>query len=211
MTTLLIRTKAPKYLQSFFYLISIVMLFAPGGKLIAQDTSVRTKKILSRLTLAGGLGLGVPEQRGNYGFGSYVEFAIQKRESLYAIGVRELIEFDIFSTSNVQNKVGSVDLTYGKAYTKGNFYASLNAGFGYTTVVVKGSLISRQGGWLFSHSIYEKLSANTIGIPISCKIMWLPAKFYGIGLELYANLNGVNSFYGFNMAHQFGKLRPVMK
>ena len=208
---ILVIAGVPKYLQSFFRLFFIVMLFASGGKLIAQDTSAPTKKILSRLTLAGGLGLGVPDQQGNYGFGSYVEFAIQKRESLYALGVRELIEFNFFSTSNVQNKVGSIDLTYGKAYTKKNFYASLNAGFGYTTVVVKGEFISRQGSWLFGHSIYDKLTKNTLGIPVSCKIMWLPAKFYGIGLEIYANLNRVNSFYGFNMAHQFGKLRPANK
>lgn len=176
----------------------------------AQDTLTEDKKLYYRLTLGAGIGAGYPQQDG-FGTGGTLEFALQKQKNAYSIGVRGIEEFEIFAYSNVPNSINSIDITYGKVFKNKSFYTSISAGAGLVTGVQKGKFISGSGGWFNSNSNYEKITHHTIGFPISAKIFWVPLSFTGVGLELYANINSKNTFYGINLCRQFGKLRPPIK
>lgn len=172
----------------------------------AQDTLKVDNSLYYRLTIGGGFGGGnsIPED----GIGANIEFALQKQKSVFAVSVRGMEEFMLFSNSNVVKSITSADITYGIIFKRKALYTSISAGVGWVTNVQEGKLLSREGGWLFSSYTYEKLTYHNIDFPISAKIFWVPLKFYGIGVELFVNINK-NTFYGINFCHQFGKLRPA--
>lgn len=190
---------------------TLFLLLVSLGLGMAQDTLKINEKFY-RLTLGGGFGSGYPLQEDDFGIGGNLDFTIQKNNSIYTLGIRVVTEFVLFESSNVDNSINSVDLTYGKVFKGGCFFSSISAGIACVKSEHKGKLLSREGGWLFATYTYEKIKHYTIGFPLSVKIFWVPLRFYGLGTELYANLNTVNPFYGINFCHQFGKLRrPKIK
>lgn len=181
------------------------MFFIPSK---AQDSFRKHKKLNYRLTIGAGFGSGYPSQEENDGISVTAEFAIQREKNVYALGLRSVFEFDFLSTSYPNNSISSIDITYGKVLINGKFFSSISAGIGFIEGIEKGKFLSTDGtGWFAPH-YYEKIRFYTIGIPITAKMFWVPLRFYGIGLELYVNINIKNTFYGIIFCHQFGKLRP---
>ena len=190
-----------------FQALLLLIALLHGNFIKAQDTSKIAIPLYYRLTLGGGLGKGYPLAENDFGIGGIIEFAVQKKTSIYSFGIRGLGELAIFDQSNVNNSISSAEITYGKVFQARSFFAALSAGAGYISALQKGELLSREGGWFSSVSTYQKISYHTIGFPIAAKIFWLPARVYGIGIELYVNINSRNTFYGINFCHQFGKLK----
>lgn len=97
--------------------------------------------------------------------------------------------------------IRSYDLTVGRVLKNNNFFSSLNLGIGY----VDGET------WHELADGYESKRYKTIGFPISIKGFVVPFRFYGLGIDLYANINKKSSFYGVNLCHQVGLLKRVKK
>ncbi len=191
-------------------ILSLFLIVVALNSIKAQDTLQSNKKLYYRFTIGIGIGSGYPLQEDEYGIGANMEFAFQKNNAVYGLGARGLQEFDIFASSNIIPSISSIDITYGKSFNKKSFFVSVSVGAGWVTDVQPGKLLSYGSGF-FGPDYYEKITNHTIGLPISAKIFWVPFRFYGIGLELYANINSKNTFYGINICHQFGKLRHVIK
>ena len=85
-------------------------------------------------------------------------------------------------------------LLYGRAFHSSTFFASGGVGLGLVEV--------RRGG-LFTgkETIYK------FGFPLETQLFWRPLRFLGIGLYGFANFNSEESFYGFAICLQAGKLR----
>ena len=178
----------------------------------AQDSIKTDKKFHYRFTLGLGIGSGYPLQEDDFSIGSTIEFSLQRQSKIYGLGLRNIREFEILSTSNVPNSVNSVDITYGRTYKKKFVSASISAGLGIIYRCTKGKLLSRTSeGWLSSYSKYEKIINYSVGLPVSAKLCWVPTGYYGLGIELYANFNIKKTFYGINLCHQFGKLKSKNK
>ena len=174
----------------------------------AQD-SAKNNKFQYRIKAGFGIGTGYPHTEyydGSAGISGCLEFAIQKKKMLYAVGVNSVGELQIISTSNVTPTVSSVDLKIGRVLKEDNIFISVNAGAGLVITEIPGKLISSGGGF-FTQSKYERMSFYTIGIPISAQFFYIPKNRFGIGLELYANFNSHNTFYEMNLCFEFGRLK----
>ena len=173
----------------------------------AKDSSALADALYYRFTLGNGIGKGYPMSMNDIGVGGSLEFAIQNRKGIYSVGFRGLTEFLIFGNSNVSNSVNSAEFTYGRVFRSDGLFTSISAGVGYITTEEKGEILSSVGFLFFPINTYEKIIRHTIGFPISAKMFWVPARWYGIGAEFYVNFNSRNTFYGINLCHQFGKLK----
>ena len=87
---------------------------------------------------------------------------------------------------------------YGRTLKQNSLFVSVGAGF----ALVEGSI----SHGLFYNKEAEKIGP-TIGIPLEAQLFWRPSSFLGIGLYGFANLNPAESFYGFTLNLQIGKLR----
>lgn len=177
-------------------------------KSIAQDSLSNKQVIYFRITAGGGIGKGYPQSEGQIGIGGSLEAAIQKKNNLYSLGIRTLGEFVLFNNTNVHNNINSADIMYGKVLSAHVFFCSISGGISYVYSEQEGDLISREVGWFFGRYNYQSIKTASVGLPLSFKTMWIPTKYYGIGIDFYANINRINSFYSINFCHQFGRLRP---
>ena len=194
-------------LLSMFQIVLLLLLFIHSR---AQDSSRRNKEYLYRFTVGGGFGNFYPGEDGDIpiGIGGTCEFALQSKNSVYALGIHRIEEFDIFVARLPINSINSFDITFGKVLTHGIFFSSLSAGIGFIDGTTRGKFLAYGPGFL-SADYYEKIKIHSIGIPISAKIFCVPLKFYApIGLELYLNINPNNTFYAINVCFQIGKLQP---
>jgi hypothetical protein len=89
-------------------------------------------------------------------------------------------------------------ILYGRSLNQSSLFVSVGAGL----ALVEGSI----SHGLFSNKEPEKIGP-TIGIPFEAQLFWRPTSFLGIGLYGFANLNSEETFYGFTLNLQFGKLR----
>ena len=187
----------------------LLFLFAllQGYFVTAQDSSKTDVPLYYRVTLGGGIGSGYPLQVDGAGIGGLLEFALQRKTSIYSLGIRGVEEFNLLDASTPSNSVSSAEITYGKTFQARSFFASISAGVGYVTSLQKGELLQSTGSW-FGNSTYEKITHHGIGFPVAAKILWVPCRVYGVGTELYVNINSQHTFYGINICHQLGKLRP---
>jgi len=202
-----------KHSKSFplnFYLLTFCFSFCfITGK--SQDSSTIKPITYYRVTIGGGLGKGYPQSASETGIGGSLEATLQRKKKLYSVSTRSLGEIGIFNNSNVNNNISSIELMYGKVLSTNTFFCSISGGLGYVYSEEKGEFISREGVWFFGYYTFEKIKKSTFGIPLSFKIFYIPTKFYGIGLDFYANINANNTFYTASLCHQFGKLRPAVK
>ena len=202
--------KHRKNLSLNFYLLTLCLCFCfITGK--SQDSSTIKPITYYRVTIGGGLGKGYPQAASETGISASLEATIQRKTKLYSVSTRSLGEIGIFNNSNVNNNISSIELMYGKVLSSNTFFCSISGGLGYVYSQEKGEFISREAVWFFGYYTFEKIKKSTVGIPISFKIVYIPTKFYGIGLDFYANINANNTFYTASLCHQFGKLRPGVK
>ena len=202
--------KHRKNLSLNFYLLTLCLCFCfIMGK--SQNSSTIKPITYYRVTIGGGLGKGYPQAASETGISASLEATIQRKTKLYSVSTRSLGEIGIFNNSNVNNNISSIELMYGKVLSSNTFFCSISGGLGYVYSQEKGEFISREAVWFFGYYTFEKIKKSTVGIPISFKIVYIPTKFYGIGLDFYANINANNTFYTASLCHQFGKLRPAVK
>ena len=109
-------------LLSMFQIVLLLLLFSHSK---AQDSSRRNKEYLYRFTLGGGFGKGYPGEDGDIpiGIGGTCEFALQSKNSVYALGIHRIEEFDILVARLPTNSINSFDITYGKVLAHGRFLA----------------------------------------------------------------------------------------
>lgn len=170
----------------------------------AQDSTAHAKP-LYHFTMGFGIGGGYPQQEGT-GIGGSAEFAVQKNKSLYALGFTGVTELGIFRAFSTN--VGSLNLSYGRAFKKPQTLSTVSAGIGFITAVERGAFIQSGSILFISIGEYQKIRKHGIGVPLSAKAFWLHrGLFHGLGAELYANINSVSNFYGINLSRHFGKIK----
>ena len=196
------------YRRFYFMIIFLCFCFT---KAISQNSSETKTTTYYRVTLGGGLGKGYPQAESETGVGGTLRGTLQRKKNLYTLGTTALGEIKIFNNSNVNNNISSLEFMYGRVLSTNNFFCSINGGLAFLKSEESGAFVSREGGWIFGYYTYEKIKRSSIGIPISFQTFWIPAKFYGVGLDFYANINSISSFYTLSFCHQFGKLRPSLK
>lgn len=165
---------------------------------LAQDTSMLDKSIYYRGILGGGTGSGRIFTNSSSTLGLDLEIMIEKNTILYGLGAKSLSTFNI---SRYNNYMQSYDLTIGRVLKSNQLFSSLSLGIAY----VEGET------WQKVEEEYDSKNYRKIGIPISLKGFFVPFRHYGLGVDIYANINGAGTFYGIYFCHQFGLLKKVKK
>ena len=123
-------------------------------------------------------------------------FALEANAS-YQFG-KNLITLRSAGTAELFGKsIGDYGLLYGIILKQQPTFVSFGVGLAF----VGGSI--SQG--LFSTKEPEKIGP-TIGLPLEVQLFFRPARFLGIGLYGFANLNPEESFVGATISLQLGKL-----
>jgi hypothetical protein len=133
------------------------------------------------------------------GGGSISENAVAlSANATYQFG-KNLLTLRAAGTGELFGKsIGDNGLLYGLALKQEQVFVSVGVGLAF----VEGSI----SHGLFSTKEPEKIGP-TIGIPVEAQLFWRPARFLGIGLYAFANLNSEEPFAGITLGFQFGKLR----
>ena len=184
-----------KSLLCLFVIISLIAVTLPA---VAQDTVGVDKSIYYRGILGGGTGSGSIFTHRNSTLGLDLEIMIEKNKILYGIGAKSLSTFNV---SRYNNYMQSYDLTIGRVLKSNNLFSSLSLGIAY----IEGET------WQKLEAEYESKNFKKIGLPISLKGFFVPFRYYGLGVDIYANINEAGSFYGIYFCHQFGLLKKVKK
>ena len=108
--------------------------------------------------------------------------------------------------SSPQTFFHQADLLVGKYIDFGKFRVEYQAGIGYFEGVASGKFLGKSGGFLES-SIYEKIEYNTLGVPMTVGIKYIPFRHLAIGINLHGNLNKYNPYFGPSLELEFGLLR----
>jgi hypothetical protein len=206
-----------KYQKLFFTIaFSVILFFVKGQDIISEEKSNTFYIVTTGFAVGMGPGIGksFPTNAANIGLGLNVDFALQKNKWLYSIGYRVISDFQIVNTTKGKNNVQTTEITFGKSLK--NNLLSINISSGISRVVYKkqDALIKEytQGSGLFNiYREYSMYKENYIGVPISLKLFLLPLKYYGVGLEFYANINKGSNYFSINLSSQFGKLRNSLK
>ncbi len=177
-------------------IISSSLVLALSSK--AQDTLAVDKSLYYRAILGGGTGSGSFFTGKNSMIGFNFELMIERNKTVYSIAGRSLSTFKI---SNMNNYMQSYDLTIGRVLKSNNLFSSLSLGIAY----LEGET------WHKIADQYHSKNYQTIGLPISIKGFIVPFRYYGLGVDLYANINSASSFYGIYLCHQVGLLKRMKK
>ncbi|MEO6818259.1 MAG: hypothetical protein ABI266_07605 [Ginsengibacter sp.] len=193
--------------KSIFHLMGLLIFLLTISTLsFSQDSSVIDKKIPYRITVGLGYGHGYPLQERDNAAGGSLEFSIKNKSILYSIGARTISKLTYFEGfDKFDHSISSYDLTAGKIFSKGKLFSTISAGVGLVRGRFRGTFFS-DGDSYYLSSKGDKYTYSTIGFPVSLKGIWVPENNYGVGIELYANFNSKNIFYGINLSQQFGRV-----
>jgi hypothetical protein len=115
--------------------------------------------------------------------------------------------FSLLGGHTPEETIWDLGALYG-AISKRRFgFVSAAAGLAVVGGVKRGAFLRREGGWFSIRDVYEVRHFHTVGMPLEAQAFFTPLPFFGLGLELYANLNPVRSYKGLNFCLQFGRLR----
>lgn len=182
-------------LQKFLNRILVLGLIMTGAlPSTAQDTLEIDKSFYYRGIIGAGVGAGSFFIGSNSTLGLDLEVIVERNKTIYSIGGRSMSTFKV---STMNNYMQSYDLTIGRVLKINNLFTSLSLGIAY----LEGE------EWHKVEDKYQSKKYRTIGFPISVKGFLVPFRFYGIGVDLYANINSASTFYGIYACHQFGLLK----
>lgn len=186
------------YLHRYLPVFVLTILALPVK---AQDTTNAQPEVYYKI--AGGIGWGNTQHTEWQDAGPMfsLEGGIERNRVNYLLGFRSLSEFQLFDNANVVSGINSLEVKVGKVFGKRRLTGEMNAGIAFVRGRIRGDALSSDGG-LFGNVYYQKFTYNAVGFPISLKGYLTPDKV-GIGLDLYANLNGSNSFYAISFTVQF--------
>jgi hypothetical protein len=140
-----------------------------------------------RFWISAGLGVGSED------FGGSANVAFQHGSRLFSL--RTTATAGLFDDG-----FGDVALLYGYATPTSRRH---HAGAAIGVAIVNGCIDPGEGS-LFSSCIDQ---GTVLGLPIEAQLAWLPAKFLGIGLYGFGNLNRMRSFGGVTLSLQLGRVR----
>jgi hypothetical protein len=189
--------------------ICVLLLCIGCTSASAQDSTKKEneKKYLHRISYGAGLGNDDVNTFGVGGISLLLEYGLQKNNTIYSIGFRGITDLGPFFVSP-PNLLGGIDITYGKLIQKKSLFASANAGISLVVSSIRDQfLYFHEPRGFFSVAEYSTIKKGGIGIAASTKIYWIPTRYFGVGLELYANINSIHSFYASSFGFQFGRLR----
>ena len=136
------------------------------------------------------LGLGAGAFSGETSGVMALEIAHQRGRHLFALW--SSIVFEIFDDS-----VGDVGLLYGRSTVGGAGSASLAAGLSFVEASIDCPA-------LFSGEVCD--NGRTVGVPIVASASWRPARFIGLGVRTFLNINSIDPFFGAVAAIEIGAL-----
>jgi hypothetical protein len=156
---------------------------------IAADGTSQSPLVPARDRFWVSAGLGV----GSEDFGGSANVAFQHGSHLFSL--RTAATAGLFDDG-----FGDVALLYGYATPTSRRH---HAGAAIGIAIVNGCIDPGEGG-LFGSCIDQ---GTVLGLPIEAQLAWLPAKFLGIGLSGFGNLNRTRSFGGVTVSLQLGRVR----
>ncbi len=143
-----------------------------------------------RLWASGGLGVGSDE------FGVSANVAFQHGSHLFSL--RTAATAGLFQD---HDGFRDVALLYGYATpTSSRHHAGAAIG-----IAIVDACVDSEGGLFSSSSCIDQ--RTVLGLPIEAQLAWLPAKFLGIGLYGFGNVNRRRSFGGVTLSLQLGRVR----
>jgi len=110
---------------------------------------------------------------------------------------KHIISLRAVLTTDLDEDLSDIGLLYGRVLVQGRFHASLGAGLAQA----HGS--HRRGFW-DDDGEGRKL---IVGVPFELQLAWRPAKWLGLGVYGFADVNSVQSFGGATLSLQVGNLR----
>ncbi len=78
--------------------------------------------------------------------------------------------------------------------------ASISAGVSFVGVILRGR-------YFYSSAEYEKLTYRTVGLALDGQFFWTPLPYFGLGVDIPANLNRDRSYVAMLFSLQCGVLR----
>jgi len=164
--------------------LAIMLLVSIPADATSQSPAVPSR---DRFWVSGGLGVGSED------FGGSANVAFQHGSHLFSL--RTAATAGLFDDG-----FGDVALLYGYATPTSSRH---HAGAAIGIAIVDGCVDPGDGG-VFSSCIDQ---GTVIGLPIEAQLAWLPAKFLGIGLYGFGNINRRRSFGGVTLSLQVGRVR----
>lgn len=138
-----------------------------------------------------------------HGLTGQISLSVQNGIHLITLRYVSNTEFNIMGPTPSES-VWDISILYGRSWESRLAMASISGGLGLVGGIRRGDYI-RSNGW-FS-STYQKCPFSTVGFPVDIQLFWLPFRFLGFGIQGFANLNSEESFYGFVLGLQVGRLR----
>ena len=165
--------------------ITVFAQVAPASRSSAQQVPE-----LRGSWISAGIGGGI--FAGTEGLGFQLQAAHQRNQHLFSIRGSLVAEV-------LGDAVYDLGVLYGRAWVKDRTFLSLGSGVGLAVTAECPGIFS--GG-----DCREK---KTLGLPVSVEFSGRPTHFLGIGLQLFANVNPVQSFFGGLVGVQVGSLGDV--
>jgi len=171
------------YSANLFF--TVIFLLIISNSICAQSTNQKS------FWINVGIGEGsVEDFKGD--MAANISATYQFSKNLFTL--RYLTDGELFIGSGLE--IYDYSLLYGRVLTSSTFLASFGIGLGLIDV-------NRKGG-LFTET--EKIGIK-VGLPFETQLFWRPLRFLGIGVYGFANINSEESFYGYAVSIQIGKLR----
>lgn len=165
--------------------LAIMLLVSIPADATSQSPVAPTR---DRFWVSGGLGVGSED------FGVSANVAFQHGSHLFSL--RTAATTGLFDD---HDGAGDVALLYGYATpTSSRHHAGAAIG-----IAIVDSCDDREGGF-FSSCVVQR---SVLGLPIEAQMAWLPAKYLGIGLYGFGNINRRRSFAGVTLSLQLGRVR----
>jgi len=134
------------------------------------------------------------------GFGSVLSLSHEHERRLYSLRFLGSNELNLFEKPSLY--LLDLGLLYGYMYRLGNNAFSISSGVSLIGGNKKGKLINSED---FTDE-YEEINYVTIGLPLELQALYIPFKYFGLGITFFGNLNNEKSYYGSMLTFQFGKL-----
>jgi hypothetical protein len=183
----------------------------------AQDSLKRkSNNIFYNITTGVGIGKGAgigksfPTNSADIGLGFNINVDLQKRSLIHSVGYRIISDFEIVNRTKGKNRVRTVEVTFGKSFSKKLLSLSISSGISNVTFVKQDILLREysEGTGLFNiYREYSLYKTSYLGLPISLKLFFQLVKQFSAGIEFYANINEGSNFFSLNLTSQLGFLR----
>ncbi len=140
-------------------------------------------------------------------FGYAIENNLLALKMDYNYDVSNQTMFDVFYTQHQPDEYFyDLEILYGILETYNKVQFSLSAGIGILGGAMNGKY-SQDGSWRFYTKGYEIKKFNTMNFPVEAQFNLIATPHFGLGLNLFANLNTKRFLGGFLWKFRWGKLK----